>query len=65
MWLQSFTKGHLKINKMSVHENIKYPCNICDYKATHQVSLKRQKMSIHEGEGIKYHCNQCEYKAAH
>ena len=50
---------------MSVHENIKYPCNICDYKATRQVSLKRQKMSIHEGEGIKYHCNQCEYKAAH
>ena len=46
---------------MSVHENVKYPCNQCDFKATLKSSLKRHQTSVHEN--IKYPCNQCEYKA--
>ena len=48
---------------MSVHEEVKYPCNQFEYKAAQKGHLKRHKMSIHEG--IKYPSNQCEYKAAH
>ena len=46
---------------MSVHENIKYLCNQCEYKATRKGHLKTHEMSVHEN--IKYPCNQCEYKA--
>ena len=42
---------------MSVHENVKYPCNQCEYKATHRGNLKIHKMSVHEN--IKYLCNLC------
>ena len=53
-WKSHFTK---------IHEGIKYECNLWEYKAAHQVSLKKHKMSIHEG--IKYKCNQCENKDSH
>ena len=38
-----------------------YPCNLCDYKATQQGSLKKHIESVHEK--VKYPCNLCEYKA--
>ena len=46
---------------MSVHENIKYLCNQCEYKATRKGHLKTHEMSVHEN--IKYPCDQCEYNA--
>ena len=36
----------------------KYPCNKCDYQATHQSNLTRHIQSKHEG--VKYACNQCD-----
>merc|ERR1719342_1408827 len=40
---------------------IRYPCQLCDFRATHSNSLRRHIMSKHEG--IKYPCQQCDYKA--
>ena len=45
----------------SIHENIKFPCQHCDYKATQAGSLKSHIQSIHEN--IKFPCQQCDYKA--
>ena len=45
---------------MSEHENVKYPCIQCEYKATKKDHLKTHKMSVHEM--VKYPCNQCESK---
>ena len=59
--LQQTTKGNLKTHKMSVHRNVKYPCDQCEHKATEKGHLKTHKKSVHEN--IKYPCNQCEYKA--
>merc|ERR1719342_719066 len=38
-----------------------YPCEQCNYKATHLNHLKRHIKSIHDE--IKYPCDQCSYKA--
>ena len=55
------TKGSMVTHYRSVHEGIKYPCNLCDYQATTQGSLQTHIKSVHEG--IKYACNQCDYQA--
>ena len=47
---------------MSIHEEVKYSCNQCNYKASQQGHLKTHKMSVHEG--VKYSCNLCDYKAS-
>ena len=40
-------------NKLeSVHKKVKYPCNLCEYKATEQRSLTRHIRSVHEK--VKY-----------
>ena len=54
-------KGSLTQHKKSVHEGVKYPCNLCDYEATEQRSLTRHKQSGHEG--VKCPCNLCDYEA--
>ena len=46
---------------MSVHKDIKYQCEKCEYKATQRGHLKTHKMSIHEG--IKYQCDLCDHKS--
>ena len=43
----------------SVHEGIKYDCNVCEYKVTRRNSLLRHVKSEHEG--FKYYCKICEY----
>ena len=53
-----FKSKHLKTHIKSVHEQIKYPCNLCEYKATVRGSLKRHVESVHEK--VKYPCNLCE-----
>ena len=63
MWLQSYTKSSLKTHRMSLHESVKYPCNLCKYKTTLKSSLKIHEISVHES--AKYQCTQCDYKFTH
>ena len=42
--------------------SIKFPCDLCDYKATWKGSLLRHIKSLHES--VKFPCDQCNYKAA-
>ena len=39
----------------SIHEGIKYPCDQCDFKATHKGTLKSHMKSIHEGVNLWKH----------
>ena len=48
-------KYDLKKHIMSVHENVKYPCDECAFKAAEKGYLKRHKMSVHVK--VKYHCD--------
>ena len=41
------------------HTLIEFSCNICEYTARRQQSLKNHILSKHEG--LKYNCNQCDY----
>ena len=43
----------------SIHQNVKFACNQCDYQATTQRHLTTHIQSQHEG--VKYACNQCDY----
>jgi len=49
-------KGNLKKHVDSVHGNVRYPCDQCDYKATQKGSLKMHIGSVH-GDVI-YPCDQ-------
>ena len=40
--------GNLKIHIKLVHENIKYPCNRCEYKATEKGNPKTHIESVNE-----------------
>ena len=56
-------ESHTKRSLVLKHENIerRYPCDQCEYAATHSSHLKRHKASIHEG--VRYPCDQCEHVA--
>ena len=54
---QSHHTTHIK----SVHEEVKYKCNQCDFTFTDTSNLRRHIQSKHEE--VKYGCNQCDYKA--
>ena len=41
----------------SVHEKMKYNCDLCGFKLATTTSLTKHKESVHEG--ITYECNQC------
>ena len=49
------------IHKESLHNDNRYPCHQCNYKATKPSHLQTHIQSIHEG--LKYPCDQCKYKA--
>ena len=51
--------GNLKIHIDSVYEQIKYPCNQCEYKATEKGHLQTHIESVNER--VKYHCNEYEH----
>ena len=48
-------------HRKTKQENIarRYPCDQCEYAATHSSHLKRHKESIHDG--VRYPCDQCEH----
>ena len=41
-------------------DNVTYPCDQCEYKATQKRNLKIHIESIHDN--VTYSCDQCEYK---
>ena len=52
---------NLNPNKQSRLEDIRYPCDQCEYASPNMDGLRRHKKSIHEG--MRYPCDQCEYDA--
>ena len=48
-------------HKKSQYEGVRYVCDQCDYRATHQGNLTSHKKSQHEG--VRYYCDQCDYEA--
>ena len=50
----------LKRHIDSVHGNVRYACEQCNYKATQTHSLKRHIVTVHEG--VWHSCGQCDYK---
>jgi len=44
----------------SVHGNVRYSCNQCDFKATWKQSLKEHIDSVQEN--VQCSCNQCDCK---
>jgi len=55
--VESKCKRHTDAN----HEGIRYPCSICDYKATQKSHLKTHVNAIHNG--VRYPCSKCDFKA--
>ena len=51
----------LRKHKQSKHEDIKFPCDKCDYVAPRKNTLKQHKESMHEG--VRYPCDLCDYVA--
>ena len=56
-------KRDLKRHIESIHEEKRYQCDQCDYKATCQTNLHTHQESIHNGK--RYLCENCGYKATH
>ena len=50
--------GAFNTHKQSVHQDVKYACDQCEYQATSQVNLTKHIQSKHEG--IRYACDQCD-----
>ena len=55
-------KQNLKRHKESIHEGIRYSCDLCGSAFTKPSALTRHRKLKHEG--IIYQCDQCEYKGA-
>ena len=53
---------YLRSHSRSVHEKVKYPCNLCQHSATAKRDVRRHIESVREK--VKYPCNQCEYQAS-
>ena len=47
----------------NTHNEIRYPCDQCEYAATKRSNLKLHKKSLHKG--VRYPCGECEYLATH
>ena len=42
-------------------DHVRYPCEQCNYQATHKGDLKKHQESVHKG--IRYQCSDCPYQA--
>ena len=45
-----------------VHENIRWPCDSCDYVGGYKADLNRHKKTVHEGFILQ--CPNCEYSTS-
>ena len=50
--------------KVSFGENVKYPCNQCDFQTQRKSNLTRHIQNKHEDVNVKYNCDQCDYQAS-
>ena len=57
------TKQHLEIHTQGSHEGVRYPCDLCSYKATRIANLKQHKKSRHEG--LIFRCKECDFKSVY
>ena len=61
--------NNLKAHKEFEHEEIRYPCDQCEYAATRYSDLMTHKISKHEGIPVtylltyRYPCDQCGFVA--
>merc|ERR1712126_102340 len=53
--------GNRREHVKSVHEKIRFPCNMCQYQGTKK-ALTKHKQSVHQG--IKFPCTICGHKAS-
>ena len=51
--------GHVNNHKLSVHEGVKYNCDLCDYKETEQETVRIHKLAVHET--VKINCDQYQH----
>lgn len=49
----------LKQHTEKVHENIRYPCDVCDFVGGYKGDLTRHKKIVHAGFSLK--CPNCDY----
>ena len=55
------TKVILKLHVRSIHEGIKYDCNVCDKSFTQRPHLKKHKITVHlSSENLP--CKICDFK---
>ena len=52
----------LNSHKQTNHDELRYPCDICEYSAPNLTHLKRHNEAQHNG--IVFPCDQCPYEAA-
>ena len=57
---QNSCNSSIAKHNQGVHEGIKYPCSVCDYKACICTNLNVHGNSINED--LKYEYNNCDYK---
>ena len=60
------SKYKLKDHISAEHENKRYECDLCEYKAKRNRSVKVHKLRVHtsqENEDVTFHCAYCKFKA--
>jgi len=53
--------AELRQHKLTIHQGITYPCDLCEYVASRPDALKRHKKGKHEEK--KFPCSQCQFRA--
>ena len=62
--LKASTKPSLRRHKATIHEGVKYKCDLCAYQSNQSKDeLKLHKLSVHDG--LRYDCDMCDYRAVH
>jgi len=56
------TRTSMQRHVRTIHNDVKYPCSKCTYRASDLHILRRHVEAIHEY--VKYPCDHCEYRAS-
>ena len=59
---QAYKQNTMDTHIQSVHNNLKYPCEMCGKLYQSSLSLRCHVMKIHE-KSVVFECDQCDYKA--